>query len=238
VRFFSRLPGKALLLVAAATLAGAVLALLTQSSLFERLFERPALIEREAAGAARLVVPAEKVPKSYSQASTAPPLALLPAHWQGGDDGRRVDTLSELELAQVSAFSFAFLRRWETFPALSTAASARRYRRALAPFLAEGASSVLRREESQAPPQICPFAGSCIVGSSWYAPFPPSGRVVVRSQEQGRLYVTARGFVRYRDPTGSPLDGRLVLREYGLLLEQDGQGRWRVRRAVAATVRA
>lgn len=192
-------------------------------------------------GGYEVVVPADKIPQSVSEREDAPSVALLPNHWEGQEkesqpgapDTASVPAASRQELAEVS---LAFLKVWETFPAAASSAEHQQWRTRVARFASSGSEDrIVSREESFAPVAICPKP-PCIIGSSWYGPYPPDRPITVRSYDGVNAYVTLYGLVRYRDARGRGLEGKVALREYALLFERFS-GQWRLTRAVASTIR-
>jgi hypothetical protein len=185
-------------------------------------------------GSYTLKVPVQQVPKTPSAIENAPAVQVLPAHWEGGASAPGAPdevALTPSARARLSSAVLGFLQRWETFPALPSGRDYARWKRALAPFIASGSDAeVYERQESLAPAAIGPRPPATI-GSTWYTGYPSTKPITVRQLQDGLAYVTAYGLVRYHDPQGT-LDGKLQLREYGLIMRLDASG-WHVQRVVA-----
>jgi hypothetical protein len=189
-------------------------------------------------GSWRLQVPPDKVPQTAAAGAQAAPVALLPAHWSDGAPGAPGAPDAVLvppgARQQLATAALEFLKRWETFPAFASNKTYAAWHRSVSSYIAPGSLEVYDRTESFAPSAICPKP-PCVVGSSWYTAYPQSRPLTVHAYDGTSAYVIAYGFVRYLNPGGG-LQGALVLRNYGLLMRQDG-GRWTVTRAVADTVK-
>jgi hypothetical protein len=212
----------------------------TRNSLLEKSFNRAGVqIVHNPDNSYTLKVAADRIPTTPQDASAAPPIQILPAHWdvQGQNAPGAADqvNLVPAERAALGQTALGFLSHWETFPALAGRKDYQRWRSALGPYVLPGAeANVYTRVESFSPTAICPHT-PCTIGSRWYTGYPADHPMTVRQATPNAAYVTVYGFVRYQDPRGD-LNGKLQLREYALVL-QSYRGSWRVARAVADSLR-
>lgn len=167
-------------------------------------------------------------PESIGEALSIVPLALLP--------GRQRATLPIVETTETERRALAqttrdFLAQWETFSASEEGAA---YRDRLEGLTTNsGLDRISDRREARQTEEVGPCP-QCTVGQRWLPLLDPGEYMLIRRLGDDGAYITTQGIIEYQGK--GALSGKRFRRSYALVLTPDGEGGYRIARAVAESI--
>lgn len=174
-----------------------------------------------------VVVSPDAIPSTIEERLLAPSIALLPNR-TGYPEMQGEIPLPSGEKEAIKSAAEQFLKAWETY---------RPGQKSYEPSLRELVSleelpSIVLREDSTDPPDVCPEA-SCKKGSRWYDTPRFSDSAFIIDQQGSRVFLVAYGAVSYESDIAQESSSE---RSYGIIMRKDGSN-WLVERAAAESLR-